>query len=172
MNTIIIANAIALIASIIMVLNGLIKDNKKVLASQCVQFTLSGIANFMLGGITGTISNALSFVRNVYSIRKPMSMSIKVILTIVQVGLSLYAGLNGWIDWLPIISNSIFTFTCDTDNRTFFKVSVMFTGALWLFYDLHYLNFSSATFDVLALISNTFTLIRLKHQSHLHQELS
>lgn len=165
MNTLIIANVIALASSIIMVLIGLIKDNKKVLAAQCGQFVLGGIANFMLGGITGAISNLLSIVRNVYSIRKPMTLTIKILLTIAQVALSLYAGLGGMIGWLPILSNSIFTFTCDTEDKTFFRLSVMFTGSLWLFYDLHYLNFASATFDVLALITNAITLIRFKHHA-------
>ena len=116
MNIIVLANIISLCGAIIMVLIGFVKDNKKVLAGQCVQFTLMGIANLILGAITGSISNVLSIIRNIYSINKPMSIVIKIALSTLQVGLSLYAGIDGWIGWLPIISNTIFTFTCDSKD--------------------------------------------------------
>lgn len=158
MNIIVLANIISLIGAIIMVLIGFVKDNKKVLAGQCVQFTLMGVANFILGAITGSISNVLSIIRNVYSINRPMSLAVKTALSGLQIGLSLYAGIDGLIGWLPIISNTIFTFTCDSKDQAFFKLSVIITGAMWIFYDFYYMNFTSATFDILGVITNAATL--------------
>ena len=162
MNIIVLANIISLCGAIIMVLIVFVKDNKKVLAGQCVQFTLMGIANLILGAITGSISNVLSIIRNIYSINKPMSIVIKIALSTLQVGLSLYAGIDGWIGWLPIISNTIFTFTCDSKDQSFFKLSVIITGAMWIFYDFYYMNFTSASFDILGVITNAATLTMMQ----------
>ena len=48
---ILIGNIIAFAGCGIMVLVGLIKQKKRILAVQCVQFVLQGAANFILGGM-------------------------------------------------------------------------------------------------------------------------
>lgn len=66
---IIIGNIIALIASIIMVYSGFLKQKKTILYTQTIQIGLSVLSNIVLGGITGAIINALSCVRNIYVIK-------------------------------------------------------------------------------------------------------
>ena len=65
MSCIVIGNIIALIASIIMVYSGLLKQKKKILYTQTIQILLAVISNIVLGGLTGAIINALSCVRNI-----------------------------------------------------------------------------------------------------------
>ena len=62
---IIIGNIIALIASILMVYSGVIKQKKKILYVQTVQIGMSVASNLVLGGVVGAIINALSCVRNI-----------------------------------------------------------------------------------------------------------
>lgn len=65
---IIIGNIIALIASIIMVYSGFLKQKKTILYAQTIQIGLSVLSNIVLGGITGAIINAISCGRNVVNI--------------------------------------------------------------------------------------------------------
>ena len=113
MNITIIANMISLLGAIVMVGIGLIKENKHVLEVQCLQFTLMGIANFMLKATSGGISNIVGILRNLYSLKKPMETPVKIGFIVLQVAISLLAGMNGLIGWLPIIATVIFTIFVD-----------------------------------------------------------
>ena len=55
MDRIIIGNALSLIGAILMACIGLLKKRKQILTVQCVQFGIMGMANLVLGGITGRI---------------------------------------------------------------------------------------------------------------------
>ena len=52
---IILGNIIALIASILMVYSGIIRQKKKILYVQTIQIGLSVISNIVLGGITASM---------------------------------------------------------------------------------------------------------------------
>ena len=60
-----IGNIVALVASIIMVYSGYLKQKNKILYAQTMQIGLSVLSNIILGGITGAIINAISCVRNI-----------------------------------------------------------------------------------------------------------
>ena len=62
---IIIANIVALIASIIMVSIGLIKKKKRIIYYQTIQIGLFVVSNILLGAATGIIINSISCVRNI-----------------------------------------------------------------------------------------------------------
>ena len=57
MNNIIIGNAISIIAAIIMVYTGTLKNKKKIILIQSFQIFLLTISNFVLGGMSGAIVN-------------------------------------------------------------------------------------------------------------------
>lgn len=65
MTNIIIGNIIALIASILMVYSGILKEKKKILYVQTILIGLFIIGNLVLGGITGAIINALGCIKNI-----------------------------------------------------------------------------------------------------------
>ena len=77
---IIIGNIIALIASIIMVYSGYLKQKKKILYVQTIQIGLSVLSNIVLGGITGAIINAISYVRNILCYKEKLNNKSKIIL--------------------------------------------------------------------------------------------
>ena len=70
---IIIGNIIALIASIIMVYSGFLKQKKTILFTQTIQISLSVLSNIVLGGITGAIINALSCIRNILCYKEKLT---------------------------------------------------------------------------------------------------
>ena len=69
MNRLLIGNAFALIASIVMVAIGLIKDKKKTLIFQALDYGLMSIGNIILSGVAGFISNIISIIRNIICIK-------------------------------------------------------------------------------------------------------
>ena len=62
MNTILLGNLISLAGAVLMVVIGFIKRKEKVLAVQCVQFSLMGVGNLVLGGVTGALSNLIGLL--------------------------------------------------------------------------------------------------------------
>ena len=85
MVSIIIGNIIALIASILMVYSGMLKQKKKILYFQTVQIGMSVISNIILGGITGAIINALSMIRNILCYKNKLGLKEKIIITILAI---------------------------------------------------------------------------------------
>jgi hypothetical protein len=61
----IVGNIIALIAAVIMMYTGYVKNKKKIIFLQTVQIGMSVISNLVLGGISGAVVNAVSCVRNI-----------------------------------------------------------------------------------------------------------
>ena len=57
-------NIVALIASILMVISGSVKDRKKIIYIQTLQILGFTLSTLILGGYTGTIVNLISLFRN------------------------------------------------------------------------------------------------------------
>ena len=87
---IIIGNIVALIASIIMVYSGYLKQKKQILYAQTIQIGLSVLSNIILGGITGAIINAISCIRNILCYKEKLNNVAKIVLIILATILSLY----------------------------------------------------------------------------------
>ena len=88
MTNIIIGNIIALIASILMVYSGILKEKKKILYIQTIQIGLFVIGNLVLGGITGAIINALGCIKNILYYKDKLGLKEKIIITVLAVVLS------------------------------------------------------------------------------------
>ena len=90
MNTILLGNLISLAGAVLMVVIGFIKRKEKVLAVQCVQFSLMGVGNLVLGGVTGALSNLIGLIRNLVCYKTGISVPLKLIFIAAQAGLSLW----------------------------------------------------------------------------------
>lgn len=159
---IIIGNIIALIASILMVYSGVIKQKKKIIYVQTIQIGLLVISNFVLGGFTGAIINALSFIRNILCYKNKLGMKEKVIIIMLSIVLSLIFNNLGIIGLLPLISTITYILLMDTKNVINFKVLTIFTLVLWLIYDINIKSYTSAIFDFMCVIANIIAIFQLK----------
>lgn len=81
--TLIIGNAVALLASLFMVYSGILKKKNQILIAQNVQIILLIISNIILGGISGAISNTAGLIRNLLYQKKWLKMPIKIALTLI-----------------------------------------------------------------------------------------
>lgn len=161
MNTILIANIISFVGSLVMVGGGLLKTKSKILLAQNIQFGIQGVGNFMLGGLSGVAINVASIVRNVFCMYRPFTLTWKIIFIILQGALSLGLNQHGLIGCLPFAAACLFTIFLDTDNDKLLKIILTIAQNFWAVYDITIQNYSAFAFDVLTVISNIIGIILL-----------
>lgn len=167
MNTIVIGNIICLVGSLIMVSTGLIKNNKNILRAQSVMHVFLGAGNLVLGGVSGFIANALSFVRNFFCITGNYNPLLKIIFIIAQIVFTLVTSIKGigvnlgFATWLPVIAICIYTWGLDTENPYVLKGLLLFAQSSWLVYDVLIINYTSAVFDVATIITNIVGVVMI-----------
>jgi len=157
----IIGNIVALIASIIMVYSGFLKQKKTILYTQTIQIGLSVLSNIILGGITGAIINALSCIRNILCYRNKLNTKAKIILILLATILSLLFNNLGIKGLFPVLSIIIYTLFMNIKNVVKFKWLIVITMFLWLVYDLFIKSYTSAVFDFMSIIANIISIIQI-----------
>ena len=170
MNTILIANAIALIASLLMVYTGYIKKKEKILFFQTIQIGLSVISNLILGGITGAIINALGLIRNILCYKEKLNKIAQIILIILSILLGVYFNNLALIGLLPIVSNVVYILFMNIKDVTKFKYLIIFTMTMWLIYDIYIMSYTSAVFDLGNIIANIISIIQIKKSTKKGEE--
>jgi len=168
---IVIGNIIALIASIIMVYSGILKEKKKILYLQTLQIGLSVISNIVLGGITGAIINGLSCIRNILCYKDKLNLNAKVIITVLAIGLSLSLNNLGLIGLLPLISTIVYIWLMNIKDVIKFKILIIFTMVMWLIYDLTIKSYTSAIFDFMCIITNIISIFKLRNTKAKNQHI-
>lgn len=163
MLTLIIGNIIALIASIIMVYSGILKNKQKVLYAQTVQICLSVISNLVLGGIVGAIVNFISAIRNILCYKDKLNLLSKILITVSVVVLSIKFNNIGMIGFIPLISTITYLWLMNTKNIIYFKLLIIFTMILWFVYDLFIKSFTSSIFDMMTVITNAYSIFKLNN---------
>lgn len=170
MNTILIGNIVSLIGCTLMVCIGLIKEKRKILSAQCLQFVFLGTGNLILGGFTGFIANVISLSRNLVFTWKDSSVPLKMLFVALQLLLSA-GGLTGnIITWLPVLSTVLFTWFIDLKSEILFKILILICQVMWLVYDFYYHNYVSVTFDIMTMISTTIGIFLILRDAKTKQK--
>lgn len=157
-----IGNIIALIASLIMVYSGILKEKNKIIITQTIQIGLSVISNIILGGITGAIINAISLIRNILCYKDKLKIKQQIIIIVMAVSLSCIFNNLGLIGFLPVISTVTYILFMNEKNIIKFKLLIMFTMFLWFIYDLYIKSYTSAIFDFGNIVANIISIIKIK----------
>ena len=160
MNIVLIGNIISFVGCALMVGVGLIKKKDHVIRVQCVQFTIQGAANLILGGVTGFIANLISIARNLWFARREGTAKAKIFFIALQAVLSLLfldadAGIIGWF---PLFSAAVFTWFLDIKSDAAFKVVILVAQVFWIVYDFYYSNYVACAFDIFTMISTSIGL--------------
>ena len=153
MNTVVLANLISLVGSLLMVSVGLIRSKKKLVAVQTVQFSIMGISNLMLGGVSGFISNIISIARNLFIFRWKLTAVWKAVFIAVQAAVSRAFNHEGLLCVIPVIAVASYTLVLDTENTVLLKGVILFDQAIWLVYDLLHMNYVAAFFDASSMVT-------------------
>lgn len=168
---ILIGNIIALIASVLMVYSGTIKDKKQILLVQSIQIGLSVVSNIVLGGITGAIINALSFARNILCYKDKFSLKEKIIFTILSIGLSIAFNNLGLIGYLPLVSTVVYLWLITLKDVVKFKYLIIFTMVLWAIYDITIKSYTSFAFDLFTVVTNLVAIYQIKRKKSKNEDL-
>ena len=161
---ILIGNIIALVASLIMVYTGILKNKKKIIYLQTVQIGLSVISNIVLGGVSGAIINGISCIRNVLCYKDMLTTMFKILIVIISITLTLLFNNLGIIGLLPLISIVVYTLFMDTKKVITLKLLIIFTMIMWLLYDFYIKSYTSSLFDLLTIITNVIALNQLRNK--------
>ena len=161
---IVIANIISIISCTIMVLTGLIKSKNRILAVQCVQFTLMGISHYLLGGMGGVVATIVSILRNLVFFKFKITVPLKLLFIALSVGLSLGTVTLNPITWLPILATGLFTWVLDSEDIIKFKNVMILTVCMWFVYDAYHLNFVSAAFDAFTIVSTSYSVWSIRKE--------
>ena len=161
MMVIVLANLISLIGCILMVVIGLFKDRKHILKAQCAQWFIMGVSNLMLGGVTGFISNMVSIVRNVYTLKKDLTKPVKLGFILLQIVISAAFNQSGMLGWLPIIAAVALTMFVDVKDERVLKLALIFGQSLWTVFDFSLMNYTAFAFDLVTIVSTVVGIRRL-----------
>jgi len=163
---ILLGNIIALMASIFMVIAGLLKDRKRIIYVQSIQIFLFILSNAVLGGITGVITNLISLIRNILCYKDKFNIKVKIILIAISIIFSLLFNNLGIIGLLPLISVVMYTYLMDTKDVRKFKYINILATSLWFVYDIYILSYTSAIFDFMCILANIITIFKMKKSNN------
>ncbi len=157
----IIGNIIAFIASIFMVIAGLLNNRKHILVVQTIQMSLFIISNIVLRGYTAVVVNAISIIRNLFAYKDKLSNNVTYILLGLTIIFTLIFNNHAFIGLLPLIGTIVFTLNVNNKNITKLKLSLSFSMLMWLIFDLYIKSFSSALFDFLSMAAGLGTVFQI-----------
>ena len=161
MTHIVIGNIIALVASLVMVYSGILKEKKRFLYVQTIQICLFALSDFILGGITGAIINLFSCIRNVLCYKDKLNLNAKIILIILSVSISIMFNNLGLIGLLPVISTVVYIIFMNTKDIIKFKLLNVLTTFMWLVYELVIKSYTSAVFDFFGIVTNIVAIVQI-----------
>ena len=164
MNIVILGNLISLAGCLLMVAIGFLRKKEHILAAQCFQFGLLGLANLILGATSGFISGVVGVIRNLVFSKRKSTLLLKCLFVAVQIALSLPFLESGLVDWLPIFAAVLFTWCIDTRSEIKLKAAIILAQFFWLIFDLHYRNFTAMAFDAFTILSNLTGIFLVKKQ--------
>ena len=156
--TIIIANVIDLIAAVIQVGSGAIKQKAKILIVQIIQLLLQGVSMLLLGGVTGAINNVLSCLRNYLCYKEKLNTVWKVILIAVSIVMTILLNEQGLLGILPAAVCTVYILLMDLKDPVHFKILVTLSFVPWMIYHFILGSYTGALFDAAAIVTNSITL--------------
>jgi len=159
---IIIGNIVALIASLVTVYAGYLKQKKKILYAQTIQIGLSVLSSIILGGITGAIMNVIGCVRNILCYKEKLNNVAKTILIIISIIFSLIFNNLGFVGLFPLIGGVVYILLMNIKDVIKFKWLIIFTLITWGCYDLYIKAYVSVCFDIICIIVNLISIIQIK----------
>lgn len=162
MNFILIGNIIALVASVIMVISGIVKEKKKVLFYQSVEVGLAVISYLFLGAISGAVINVINLIRNYLCYKDKLNVVLKIILTILSIVLVLYFNNEGLIGLLPLVCIIVYLWLITIKDIIKFKIMIISLMILWTIYDFVVKNYVAGVFDILTILANIISIISIK----------
>ena len=157
-----IANIIDLIASMVQIYSGTVKDKGKILLLQIFKLVIQSVSMIILGAIPGAISNVLSCIRNYLCYKNIFTWPIKIILILLSLILTVMFNNQGILGYLPFAVCTVYVLFMDIKDPFKFKLLVTLTFIPWIFYFLIIQSYTGAFFAAATVVTNLGTLLKMK----------
>ena len=158
--TIYIANGIALIGSVLLVIAGVVKTKNRTVWLHTGQLVLASIANFLLSAYTGAVLNIISIFRNAIVLRNCYNNIWRFVFCLIIVFAGLFVNNRGVVGLLTIIGNITYTVFLGTTAKRL-KLALAFCIFCWCVYDFSVQNYVSAMTDIIIGISSLIGFMRI-----------
>lgn len=146
----ILGNIFSLIATFFLAVSPLKNSKKDIIFYQIFSSAFDALANYTLGGFSGTVAILASLTRNILIYKNKCTLTaIIIIITIMIVG-GLSVNKHGWIGILPIIANLEYTIWLHfgSENAKAVKLSIAINVLIWAVYDLTILAIPALISDI------------------------
>lgn len=158
---IVIANIIDFFASMIQIGSGAIKSKGKILISQIIMLSMQTVSMFMLGGITGAISNIISCFRNYLCYKEKINWPVKIAFIAFQLFMTIKFNTQGLLGWIPFAVCALFIIFMDMKDEIKFKALVTFTFIPWSVYFFAIKSYTGGAFAAITVVTNFITLLSM-----------
>ena len=165
MTNIIIGNLIAFVASSLMIYSGILKKKEEIIYVHSVEKALSVVSNIVLNGITGAITNAIGFVRNLLCYKDKLKTKEKIIIIVATLVFSLQYNNLGIVGLLPIFATVLYTLFMDTKNIIKFKILAISTTIMWLIYNAYIMAYTSVVIQIFQIVANIIAVWRINKEN-------
>ena len=157
-------NIFSLIGTMFMIHSIYQKKEKYIAKWQIFYALFSSIANFILGGISGGITNAISTIRNVLIYYDKMTSELILILLLILIGLCLYFNNSSYIGIIPILASAQYgLILCLSEDHKTIKKSLLINTILWGIYDFYILAIPSLIMNIIIVFSIINSLRKKQH---------
>ena len=161
MNRIVLGNIVALVASLVMVCAGIVKEKKKILQLQIIEIGLFIVSQLILNSIPGIIMNFISIIGNLLYYFDKLKKVQKIIITIVSITATLFINNLGWVGFLPMICVVTYLWLIDLKNIIHFKLLIVFVLTLWIIHDYTIQSYTSVLFDIATIVASFISIYKI-----------
>lgn len=161
----VIGNIFTLIASILMLKQGLIREKDRIIYLQSLQFVFYMIGDAILGGFAGALVNAINILRNVFYYKNKLRKKKIIIMSIFLLIFTIFINKLGVIGYFPSLIFIICAIILKTENIYKIKILMILSLSLWIVYDFKIQAYTSMLFEIFGVITNILFFVKLKYNS-------
>ena len=163
----IIGNALAFVASVLMVVVGIIKDKKKIIFWQTIEIIFAGVSYIVLGSYTAAINMGISSARNILYYKEKLSTSAKIVLAILYTVLSLVFNNVGLIGIVLLGGSIASLFIVEIKNVVIFKLFAMLGMFVWAVHDISVQSYVAFIFDIGTIIALFISMFQIRKEKRI-----
>ena len=167
MNLLIWGNLLSLLATFTDLYSVSRKTARSILIAQTVTQGLLGLSSVMFGAYSAVVQNVVSIIRNLTALSNKSGKIVEYGLVAVGVILGIAFNNLGWVGWLPIMSNLIYSvsvFRFKNDEHSL-KIAFTFCVSLFIIFNFAILNFVGAASNITVVCTAALSLIKGRRYS-------
>lgn len=160
--SLIIANSISFVAAVFTCLSSLSHKRTKIYYYQVVQCVLLAVANIFFCSYAGIITLLLCALRNYLLGRNLFNKYACITIASLMLIMGLLINNNGYIGWIVIAANVIYTLGGYIARRELaIKINMIIDFSLWIIYEILIIDIPSLLFDSVSIVLAVISVISI-----------